>query len=801
MHDERNHLVTRVFPSLRRYSEERDVSLFELDLRWGIGEEESKQGKVVDICLKEIQKTTPFFIGLLGERYGWVPTPEEQALIGENTDVLEDYPWIREELKGGTSITEIEIQEGVLRAKEKINAYFYFRSPNMKTPPEFIEQSGSREEKKLRALKTVLRNQKEHSIKDYESIEHLGNLVEQDFRALVDTLFPQGALSPLEKERLEQRAYLKNRTSVYIPVPGLFEKLDDFVEGDGRFLVIGGGPGMGKSALLANWITGRTSRCGPNTGENSAEKIIYHGIGVSGSGGDYRRITGRLINEVWDIYGLGPPVDSGEPLLGSAGRNDNPDTLKGALQTLLFEVADRGRLVIVLDGMDKLFDIDNAKGLAWFPAFPQNVKVIFSARQNDAVMDSFKRREYPVITVEPLSVENRKCLAADYLKTFGKGLLPAQIERIASDAESENPLVLRALLDELRVFGVHEELDAEINRYLAAPSIERFFDLALERLEKVFAGGGRGGVNFAADTIALLGVSRAGLSEAEILEITGAAPLHWSQLYSALSGHVQIQNGLVSFAHDFIRDAVRQRYLSQAGAERDFRTRIVSCMETSGAVSQNRKYDEAPYQLFALKNWDRLYTFLMDLDVFKYIVIKDKYELGTYWRALRKADAEKYSLGKYLELSGGKRGEEELALIYTVIGATVSETLGDYPRALEYSLKALAIREEALGTNHPDTAASYNNIGSVYSKMGDYPQALEYAFKALAIWEEVLGTNHPTTALSYNNIGLLYSDMGDTPQALEYYRKALDIYLALGNENSANVAAEAINRITGAQKG
>ncbi|GHV65977.1 hypothetical protein FACS1894199_08240 [Bacteroidia bacterium] len=80
MQAERDYLVTKVFPSIRRYCEERDITFFELDLRWGISEEESQQGKVVDICLKEIEKTNPFFIGLLGERYGWVPTSGERRL-------------------------------------------------------------------------------------------------------------------------------------------------------------------------------------------------------------------------------------------------------------------------------------------------------------------------------------------------------------------------------------------------------------------------------------------------------------------------------------------------------------------------------------------------------------------------------------------------------------------------------------------------------------------------------------------------------------------------------------------------
>jgi hypothetical protein len=129
MQAERGYLVAKVFPALRQYCAARDVSIFELDLRWGISEEEAKQGKVFDICLREVLKTRPFFIGLLGERYGWIPSEDERANMAHNTSVFEDFPWITEELSQGTSITEIEFHEGVLRPKDDINAYFYIRSP------------------------------------------------------------------------------------------------------------------------------------------------------------------------------------------------------------------------------------------------------------------------------------------------------------------------------------------------------------------------------------------------------------------------------------------------------------------------------------------------------------------------------------------------------------------------------------------------------------------------------------------------------------------------------------------------
>ena len=83
---------------------------------------------------------------------------------------------------------------------------------------------------------------------------------------------------------------------------------------------------------------------------------------------------------------------------------------------------------------------------------------------------------------------------------------------------------------------------------------------------------------------------------------------------------------------------------------------------------------------------------------------------------------------------------------------------GDYDKALEYLLKALAIREKVLGTEHPSTATSYNNIGMVYDNQGDYDKALEYFQKASEICEKVFGPEHPYTQTVRENIELCHSD-------------------------------------------
>ncbi|MFP3041409.1 tetratricopeptide repeat protein, partial [Treponema primitia] len=737
--------------------------------------DESKQGKVVDICLKEIENTTPFFIGILGERYGWVPSPEERRLIEKNTDVFTEYPWVNGELDKGTSITEMEIQQGVLRVNGKVNSFFYFRSPEMKTSGKFREKSGSDEEKKLADLKKALREQQDYPVKEYSSGENLGDMVEKDFKALVDKLFPQGALTLFEKERMEQQSFLKSRTRVYVSPGDPQRNLDDFVNASGdeadRIVVVTGESGIGKSALIANWIQNR---------ENKSEKILYHFIGNSGSEGDYRKIIKYLINDIIEVCRL-PPLEE----------SPKGNKLTENLQNLLWTAAKATKLILVLDGMDKLDDIDNAKLLNWLPAFPPNVRVIFSTQSDDKTMEVFKRWNYPCIAVEPLPVEERKTLITDYLASFAKKLKPDQIDRIVQDKENENTLALRTLLDELRVFGVHEEIDARLNAYLAAPDLESFYDKVVDRIEKTYTAASgdnksfasnvfarllssHAGTNhsFAGEVLALLASSRAGLSESEILGISGAAPLYWSQLYNGMSGHLTKRNGLIRFDNRFIQEAVTKR-LKDGGEE--YRRRIVSYMETASDISLKRKCDELPYQYFELKEWDKLYAFLLDFEVFDYINRKNEYELGEYWRALQKENKEKYSPAKYLDLEGDGKDREAIGGYYNDIGNFVSDVLADYVLALESCQKALTIRKEALGPEHPDTATSYNDIGIKYWGMGNNEKALEFYQRALAIREKVLGFEHPDAARSYNNIGVVYMEMGNHEKALEFFQKTLAI--------------------------
>ena len=85
MMSERETLMKRVFPELRYYCIGRQISLTEVDLRWGITTEEAMQGKVIEYCMSEIDKSRPYFLCIIGNRYGWRPSKEEIDILISHT--------------------------------------------------------------------------------------------------------------------------------------------------------------------------------------------------------------------------------------------------------------------------------------------------------------------------------------------------------------------------------------------------------------------------------------------------------------------------------------------------------------------------------------------------------------------------------------------------------------------------------------------------------------------------------------------------------------------------------------------
>ena len=84
---------------------------------------------------------------------------------------------------------------------------------------------------------------------------------------------------------------------------------------------------------------------------------------------------------------------------------------------------------------------------------------------------------------------------------------------------------------------------------------------------------------------------------------------------------------------------------------------------------------------------------------------------------------------------------------------------------------ARAIREKALGPEHPDVAASRNNLAELYQAQGRYAEAEPLYRRSLAIWEKALGPEHPHVATGLNNLTVLYRAQGRYAEAEPLFRR------------------------------
>jgi len=187
MQAERDALRDLVLPRVNEFAGKYGCSVELIDLRWGVDttsvESEAEQNtKVLCTCLDEVERSRPFFLALVGDRYGWTPPPQdmEAALQAANFS-LEDM---------NMSVTALEIEYGVLRSKIPPISLFYFREcPDYKIMPDELRQVYQDEAEdcaKLAELKEKIRSRFGSDIKYYvPEINENGLLVSKEWAEMV----------------------------------------------------------------------------------------------------------------------------------------------------------------------------------------------------------------------------------------------------------------------------------------------------------------------------------------------------------------------------------------------------------------------------------------------------------------------------------------------------------------------------------------------------------------------------------------------------------------------------------------
>ena len=107
------------------------------------------------------------------------------------------------------------------------------------------------------------------------------------------------------------------------------------------------------------------------------------------------------------------------------------------------------------------------------------------------------------------------------------------------------------------------------------------------------------------------------------------------------------------------------------------------------------------------------------------------------------------------------RGAPRHARLHEQPGGAVPGTGSSPGRA---ALRKPGVRRRVLGTEHPDTLTSMNNLALLYQARASSPRPSRSCVKALEVRRRVLGEEHPDTLTSMNNLAALYRTRASSPR-------------------------------------
>lgn len=520
MHAERDWLVKRVFPALREKLEPHRVHLVDIDLRWGITEEQAHKDQVLDLCLNTIDECRPFFLGLLGERYGWIPPPDKLPEEGSK------HGWTQRHTD--KSVTELEIRWGVLlKSAMRDQALFCFRAPAFmqdvpsdKQADVGVEDAASAE--KLRLLKAeilaanlplapilnypcqyaglrlnwrLLKLDPELTDADRHHLEAVaadGLIDNNEYKRLPDHLreivHRHGVvtLTGLEEfgrqvqdrlwQSLQARLSLSDADTQADSVDFLVREAgyhERFMESR-RQVFKGRQPLLDELTSFANGadeipcLVTAPSGAGKSAAlakfvevyreQNRDTLVIPHFVGASPASTNLRQVLFRLCLILKDQFKFADEVP--------------PDTnsLITLFRKFVSEVPNTSRVILVVDALNQLDEAENAQQLYWLPwQWPAHVKLIASCIADpdrpEPVLKAFTHRNPHPVKVPALTSVERMEIVQAVPSISAKTLDPLQVGLLLANPATENPLFLLVALEELRGFGSFEQVDHRICQF------------------------------------------------------------------------------------------------------------------------------------------------------------------------------------------------------------------------------------------------------------------------------------------------------------------------------------------------
>uniref|UniRef100_A0A671RMS4 Telomerase-associated protein 1 n=1 Tax=Sinocyclocheilus anshuiensis TaxID=1608454 RepID=A0A671RMS4_9TELE len=425
MHAERDVLVRSVFPELRRRAAPHYLYMQEVELRWGVTEEESN--RAVELCLSEVCRSQ-LLLGILGERYGLVPP---RPTLPE----LPQYSWLNS-ASNGLSITEMEIRQfqALYPDTAQIFNIIYilcicmFSSVPVAWRTDFVAES-KEAEAKINSLKTWIRNSDFKVTENYpcewggvvdgkpylKCLEDFGRAaLENIWEAIQHFLLTKIFVLEQEVHQHAQQRQFHGRAKL---ISMATEKVQECQQ-KGGILMVEGNPGEGKTVFMVtvHCLNNHRSSCINASQIRFIIILLLH----------YRELLSEFHLNLNDLNKKKP-------------------------------------LALLVDGADRVHDGRGQRLSEWIPQhIPKGVCLVLSVTSESSLQNIISKRKSTVsFPLGQLSLPDKKEIVQKQLVEFGKKLSDSafnnQLQTLLMKKGSVSPLYLHLACEELRNYASFEK--------------------------------------------------------------------------------------------------------------------------------------------------------------------------------------------------------------------------------------------------------------------------------------------------------------------------------------------------------
>jgi TPR repeat protein len=795
MQAERDALRDFVLPQVNEFAAKYGRAVEIIDLRWGVDTaavtEEEQNHKVLRTCLDEIERSRPFFLGLIGDRYGWTPSRRDMEAALESADFSLKDP--------NMSVTALEIEYGVLRSENPPVCLFYFReSPDYAAMPEEIRpiyQDEAKNLTKLAKLKEKIQARFGQDIKEYTAEIHengfviskdWANMVAMDIMAKLREEWGEPSETPpdwKEQERDMQEAFRESRTAHFAGRAAAIADMTAFCVGGettSRLCMLKGEAGSGKSGLLCKVMDEIEDQC----------LLLPFSCGISSRSSLVENMLRYFIFLLCEKLAL---EDDSEDIIKF-------QDLKNRFMELLFDACAKTRVVAVVDALDQLAGSDESRRMLWISGrLPENFRLLCSIIDGPEI-EAVKQFGGEVRPMPLVNKEDEEAIIHGVAARHHKQISSTVVEHILRKQtpygaqSAQNPLYLSlitqdlVMMDRYELETVQKYMEDGISQPEALAKFMReridktpgdpegAYLAILSRMEKLI------GQDFVREVCGMIAISRSGLRESDLkgafIELKKISLVNRliEKLINKIFGNNFAQS--LSILTGILRD-IKASKGSDVNSKRPgtkFNPADFSWLRQMmrGHISQGdmQQWDFSHQSLRRAirkkmpKELERLNNGIVAYFLKVMVMVQDDFPVREIMHHL--CSANKPDSAAYIMSMCGKNYK-------SVLARGLAEAYIDHENGKSFLLAIPASIEKVKYMQHWQVAEIICK-SLTYLPEDTRPFRIELLLVTLAMLKGKENDQiKRVTALCENDIAFLYTETGETEKAGEYYRKSLNV--------------------------